>query len=162
MVGLGLALVLAGATIMVFSLTPKPTPPVDILMGQSEIVIENNVYFDSILIHNHGSSNVTVVVEIETSLDTKPRLSDPVTLCAGCSASVLIEEVQPPPGQIVDQSYINLLTNPQLIRVDYLSTVLVSRFDDYWRGGGAGIIVVGLFILVRNRPVKRTRRQSRA
>lgn len=161
---LGLALVLAGAILMAVSVTPKPVPPVNILMPQSGSVNQNGVYFDSVAIHNYGPSNVTVVVVIEDLIDTRPRISDPVTLCPGCTVTVQIEAVQPSPNLTYDQFalYTKQLSNPESISVEYLSTALQSRINDYLTTGGAVAILIGLFIVVRSRgPTKSRRHRSK-
>ncbi len=167
----GVALVLAGVILMAVSITPTPAPPVTILWNQSGIANENGVYFDSITIHNYGSSNVTVVVVIEDLVDTHPRVSDPVTLCPSCTATVQIEATQPSPNLSYDQFslYTKQLSNPESYNVEYLSTVLRSKLDNYLTTGGAVAILFGVFIMVRSlRPsksrshkTKRSRARSR-
>ncbi len=167
---LGVALVLAGVILMVISITPKPVPPVTFLWNQSGFVNENGVYFDSIAIHNYGSSNVTVVVVIEDLIDTHPRVSDPITLCPSCTSTVQIEATQPPPNLSYDQLslYTKQLSNPESYNVEYLSTVLQSKFDNYVTTGGAFTILLGVFIMARSlrpkssrgRKVKRSRGKS--
>ena len=151
MVILGVILVLIGMVIMALAFSPGPSPPVDILYNQSGIATANGVYFDSIMIHNHGTSNVTVAVEVQTSLDTKPRLSDPITLCGGCTGTVTVEEMQPSQNQTPDQYayYTYALTNPQSIQVEYLSSVLQSRSTAYYPEAGAAIVIAGVFLLIR-------------
>src|SRR5271157_4254765 len=129
---LGVALVLAGVILMAITITPTPVPPVTILWNQSGFVNENGVYFDSITIHNYGSSNVTVVVVIEDLIDAHPRVSDPVTLCPSCTATVQIEATQPSPNLNYDQLslYTKQLSNPESYSVEYLSTVLRSKLDN--------------------------------
>ncbi len=159
---LGLVLVLAGVILLALSVTPKPVPPVNILMPQSGSVDLNGVYFDSVAIRNYGSSNVTVVVVIEDLIDTHPRISDPVTICPGCTATVQIEAVQPAPNPSYDQFalYTKQLSNPESISVEYLSTALQSRFNDYLTAGGAVAILMGLFIVIRSRESKKSRRRG--
>ena len=71
----GFAFILIGIVFMALAYTPKPTPPVDVNLDQSGIGTANGVYFDSIILHNRGNSKVKVVVEIQTLLDAKPRIS---------------------------------------------------------------------------------------
>jgi hypothetical protein len=158
----GLALVMVGAVAVVYLLQPKPAPPVDVLWNSSGWTKANGVYFDSVVIRSHGSSNVTVVVEIKDLMDSKPRISDPVTLCAGCNATVQIEAVQPLPTFTYDEYsyYTQQLANPESITVQYLSVVLASRYDDYFTAGAAGAIVVGLFLQVRSLTATKSRRRG--
>jgi hypothetical protein len=157
---LGVVLVLIGVVIMALAFAPEPSPPVDVLFNQSGIATANGVYFDSIMIRNHGTSNVTVVVEVQTSLDTKPRLSDPITLCGGCTGTVTVEELQSSQNQTPDQYayYTYAITNPQSIRVEYLSTVLQSRSSVFYPEAGAAIVIVGVFLLIHE--VSRPSRKS--
>ena len=164
MILLGLGLLSAGLVILVLALAPRAGPPVDVLYDNSGVATLNGIYFDSIVIHNHGTSNATVVVEVQTSLDTKPRFSDPVTLCGNCTETVLIEELQPQQNQTSNQYayYTYAIVNPQSIRVEYLSTVLQSRSTVYYPEIGAAIILVGLFFLIREASGSRgSRRISR-
>lgn len=156
---MGVALVLAGVILMTISITPKQVPPVTFLWNQSGFVNENGVYFDSIAIHNYGSSNVTVVVVIEDLIDAHPRVSDPVTLCPSCTATVQIEATQPPLNLSYDQLslYTKQLSNPESYRVEYLSTVLRSKFDNYVTTGGAFTILLGLFMIARSLRPKKSR-----
>jgi len=160
---LGLALSLVGVIILAYALTPQPVPPVDVNLDQSGIRTTNGVYFDSIIIHNHGSSNVTVVVEIQTPLDTKPRLSDPITLCANCTGTLTIEEVQPAQNQTSNQYayYTYALMNPQSIRVEYLSTVLHSHSTGIYPEVGAGIMIIGLFLTIYSASRSRERSSTK-
>jgi hypothetical protein len=159
----GVALVLVGSILIAYSLQPKPVPPVSVLLNQSGWVNQNGVYFDSVVVRSYGSTNVTVVVEIEDLMDSKPRISDPVTLCPGCTATVQIEATQPSPSLSYDQYafYTKQLSTPESVNVQYLSTVLRSKFNDDLTAGGAGAIIVGLFLMVRSRGSRRSRRRSR-
>jgi hypothetical protein len=161
---LGLVLIIVGVVFITFAFAPKPTPPVDVNLDQSGIGTVNGVYFDSIILHNRGSSNVTVVVEIQTLLDTKPRISDPITLCGGCNGNVSIEEVQPPRNQTSDQYayYTYALLAPQSIRVEYLSTVLQSRATAYFPEVGAAAIILGLFLLIHEASTPEKKQANRA
>ena len=163
MVVLGLGLLLVGLGIMAFAFAPRAGPPVDVLYDDSGVVTSNGIYFDSIVIHNHGTTNATVVVEIQTPLDTKSRISDPLTICGNCTQTVLIEELQPPQNQTSNQYsyYTYAIVNPPSIRVEYLSTVLQSRSTAYYPEIGAAIILAGLFLLIhegsKSRKPSRTR-----
>ena len=158
----GLAFVLVGFCMAIYGLQPRPVPPVDILWNDSSWGKVNDVYFDFVVIRNHGADNVTVVVEIQDLMDTKPRISDPVTLCSGCNATVQIEAVQPPPSLTSDEYsvYTQQLGNPESIRVDYLSTVLITRLSDDLTAGAAVAVVAGVFLIVRGQGSTRRRRRA--
>ena len=113
----GLVLVMTGLVLMAYSLQPKPVPPVIVLQNQSGYANEGRAYFDQVAIRNYGASNVTVGVAIE---DSKPRLSDPVTLYEWCNITVQIEAVQQFPNWSFDQYSFctNQLSNPQPINVE--------------------------------------------
>jgi hypothetical protein len=96
----GLVLVMTGLVLMAYSLQPKPAPPVIVLQNQSGYANEGRANFDQVAIRNYGASNVTVGVAIE---DSKPRLSDPVTLYEWCNITVQIEAVQQFPNWSSDQ-----------------------------------------------------------
>lgn len=157
----GVATILLGVTITAIALIPKPGPPLYVMDDKSGVEIQSGIYYDVIGLYNYGSSNVTAVVVIKTGLDATPRVSQPVTICAKCSTTVLIEEVQPPRNQSADQYpiYMTRITHPEYIHIEYLSTVLSSGgFDSYLPEIGGGIIVIGLIILIRAyQPSKRRR-----
>lgn len=157
----GVAFILLGVTITAIALIPKPSPPLYVMDDKNGVVIQSGIYYDVIGLYNYGSRNVTAVVVIKTSLDATPRISQPVTICAKCSTTVMIEEVQPARNQSADQYliYMSRLTHPEYIHIEYLSTVLSSGgFDSYLSEIGGGIIVIGLIILMRTyQPSKRHR-----
>jgi hypothetical protein len=121
----GLSLAVLGAFLVLVTMN-QTAPPVDVQLDQSGISTVNGLYFDTLSLHNHGPANITVVVVIKNALDNSPRMSDPVQICSGCTATALIEEVQPPQNQSPDQNeiYLNILLHPDYIHVEYLSTLL--------------------------------------
>jgi hypothetical protein len=103
------------------AVTSQSTPPVDVLYSESGLTYENGLYYDKIVLRNHGSETITVVAVIKTEFDYSPRRSSPTTICSGCTVTVLIKEIQPLATQTPEQRQymIEGMTHPDYIRVEY-------------------------------------------
>ncbi len=151
----GIFIIVLGITI-VYLTTNQSTPPVDVQLDQSGLTVIGGVYFDQFSLHNHGSQNVTVVVVIKNDLDNGPRMSDPVKICAGCTATALVEEHQPPLNADQTDVFTNIVLHPDYIRVEYLSIVLATpiTFDMLrefaWLLVAAGFVVVAYGLRLSN------------
>jgi hypothetical protein len=163
----GIFIIALGITI-VYLTTSQSTPPVDVLLDQSGLTSIGGVYFDQFSLHNHGLQNVTVVVVIKNDLDNVPRVSDPIQICPGCTATALVEEHQPPQNADQTDVFTNIVLHPDYIRVEYLATVLATpiTFDMLrqiaWLLVAAGVVVVTYAMRLSN-SVKRkgTKRSKR-
>ncbi len=144
----GLFIILLGVTV-VFLTGSQSTPPVDVELDQSGLASIGGVYFDQIILHNHGSQNVTVVVVIKNDLDNGPRMSDPVQICPGCTATALVEEHQPPQNADQADIFTNIVLHPDYIHVEYLSTVLATPIAfDVLREIAWMLVAVGVVVVV--------------
>jgi len=170
---LGFSIVVVGV-VLVLVTTNQSVPPVDVNLDQSGLTSIGGVYFDQIFLHNHGPENVTVVVLIKNDLDNGPRMSDPVQICPGCSATALVEEHTPPQDPDQTDVFTNIVLHPDYIRVEYLSVILDTpiTFDVLreigWMLVAAGFVVVacGLRLaktgkLKRLKSSRRSRHQKR-
>ena len=164
----GIFIIALGITI-VYLTTSQSTPPVDVLLDQSGLTSIGGVYFDQFFLHNHGSQNVTVVVVIENDLDNGPRMSDPVQICPGCTATALVEEHQPPQNADQTDVFTNIVLHPNYIRVEYLSILLATPItfnmlrQIAWLLIAAGLIVMTYGLRLSNSGRrKRTKRSKRS
>ena len=163
----GIFIIVLGITI-VYLTTNQSTPPVDVQLDQSGLTVIGGVYFDQFSLHNHGSQNVTVVVVIKNDLDSGPRMSDPVKICAGCTASALVEEHQPPLNPDQADVFTNIVLHPDYIRVEYLSIVLATpiTFDVLrefaWLLVAAGFVVVVYGLRLSNTSRRKDRGSKRS
>ena len=170
---LGFSIVVVGV-VLVLVTTNQSVPPVDVNLDQSGLTSIGGVYFDQIFLYNHGPENVTVVVLIKNDLDNGPRMSDPVQICPGCSATALVEEHAPPQDPDQTDVFTNIVLHPDYIRVEYLSVILDTpiTFDVLreigWMLAAAGFVAVacGLRVaktskLKRSKSSNRSRHQKR-
>jgi len=170
---LGISIIIVGTVVVLFT-TNQSVPPVDVNLDQSGLASIGGVYFDQIFLHNHGSQNVTVVVVIKNDLDNGPRMSDPVQICAGCTATALVEEHTPP--QNVDQAdvFTNIVLHPDYIHVEYLSVILGTPIafealrEIAWVAVAVGFVVIACGLRFwkygkqkRTKNPKRSRRSGR-
>jgi uncharacterized membrane protein len=164
----GISIIVLGITLVLLT-TNQSAPPVDVLLDQSGLTSIDGVYFDQFFLHNHGSQNVTVVVVIENDLDNGPRMSDPVQICPGCTATALVEEHQPPQNADQTDVFTNIVLHPNYIRVEYLSILLATPItfnmlrQIAWLLIAAGLIVMTYGLRLSNSGRrKRTKRSKRS
>lgn len=141
---------IALAAYSVFSPT-RLAPPVDVLLDQSRIIVAHGVYYDQIVVQNRAAENLTIVVVIRTPLDAAQRMSGPVPVCGLCRATVIIQEVQPQPGQNTVY-YMEAVDNPVYVRSEYPPTPLTT-FANLAGPLGFGAFTLGILLVayVRSR-----------
>ena len=76
-----------------------------------------------------------------------------MTVCAHCSVTVQIEEVQPSPDTNMDY-YLSAVENPEHIRVEYAPTPL-SSFASSAYPLGFGVLALGIVLLLYCRASKK-------
>jgi hypothetical protein len=148
---IGVLCLATGAALLVTSAiqSNRPMPPVVVLLNESRIGGKGGVYYDFLVIQNHSTENVTVVVVIKTPLDNSERISAPVTVCGGCKTTVEIREVQPLPDQNMDY-YANAIENPDYAYAEYPPTVF-STLTNLALPLGFGALATGLILLAYSR-----------
>ena len=150
----GIVCVIIGATFLLLAAFWTPaSPPVYVVLNQSEVKVLGGIYFDVIAVQNHSGQNVTVVVVVKTALDGSPRVSAPVMVCGHCTVSVMIEEVQPAPDMNSDY-YQGAIGTPEYIHVNYAPTLL-SSFAASVLPLGFSVIALGIVLLLYNSTGKR-------
>jgi hypothetical protein len=140
-----------GAAFLVTSAiqSSRPMPPVVVLLSESRIGGKGGAYYDFLVIQNHSTENVTVVVVIKTPLDNSERVSAPVTVCGDCKTIVEIREVQPLPDQNMDY-YANAIENPDYAYAEYPPTPFNS-LTNFALPLGFGAMAIGLLLLAYSR-----------
>jgi len=102
------------------------SPPVDIINEKSGLhYSEESGYYHVVRIRNRSDQSQTVVVVLKTDIDYEPRRSDPVSLSPHEEKDVVIVPIQPTSRTNL-QEYVDILTRPSVLRVEYAETPLPS------------------------------------